>query len=246
MLYQYVDINTLTEAQKNKSATSNTVLNNNQPLSPNKLDQDALMKTGDTGANIPLVVLGFLLFGTGVGLLTLRKRHAKQMLVLVAVLGGGSLLLGSPFAQASDTGSLKAPETVTVNKGTKETKQPVAIEGYTYVGYLHTSQNAPAPIPIPVEKGTVTVHYQDEQGQAISPAETLEGDVGKAYTTEKKQINGYEFKEVIGNTTGNFTKKTQVVTYKYTKTAIPAGDVTVQYVDQDGKEIHFHKLFVEM
>ncbi|EAH0458010.1 cell surface protein [Listeria monocytogenes] len=263
VLYQYVDINTLTKAQKNniikgnpsehltkdkenysfvyqknKSATSNTVLNNNQPLSPNKLDPDALMKTGDTGANIPLIVLGFLLFGTGVGLLTLRKRHAKQMLVLVAVLGGGSLLLGSPFAQASDTGSLKAPETVTVNKGTKETKQPVAIEGYTYVGYLHTSQIDPAPTPIPVEKGTVTVRYQDEQGQAIAPAETLEGDVGKVYTTEKKQINGYDFKEVIGDATGNFTKTTQVVTYKYTKTAIPAGDVTVQYVDQDGKEIH--------
>ncbi|EAK8466324.1 cell surface protein, partial [Listeria monocytogenes] len=118
-----------------------------------------------------------------------------------------------------------------------ETKQPVAIEGYTYVGYLHTSQNDSVPTPIPVKKGTVTVYYQDEQGKTIAPAETLEGDVGKAYTTEKKQINGYDFKEVIGNTTGNFTKTTQTVTYHYTKTAVPAGDVTVQYVNQDGKEI---------
>ncbi|EAH3791911.1 cell surface protein, partial [Listeria monocytogenes] len=193
---------------------------------------------GDTGANIPLIVCGFLLFGTGIGLLTLRKRHTKQMLVLVAVLGGGSLLLGSSLTQASETASLKAPETVTVEKGTKETKQPGAIEGYKYVGYLHTSQNDPAPTPIPVEKGTVTVTYQDEQGKTIAPAETLEGDVGKAYTTEKKQIDGYDFKEVVGNAAGNFTKTTQTVTYQYTKTAVPAGDVTVRYVDQDGKEIH--------
>ncbi|EAC7892569.1 MucBP domain-containing protein [Listeria monocytogenes] len=278
VLYQYVDINTLTNAEKNnmvkgnpteplthdeenysfvyqkntseasnsegstptKKSTNNTTKNltNKQTPPSNTLEQGSLMKTGDTGANVPLIVCGFLLFGTGIGLLTLRKRHAKQMLVLVAVLGGGSLLLGSSLTQASETASLKAPETVTVEKGTKETKQPVAIEGYTYVGYLHTSQNDPAPTPIPVEKGTVTVYYQDEQGKAIAPEETLKGDVGKAYTTEKKQIDGYDFKEVIGNATGNFTKTAQTVTYKYTKSAVPAGDVTVQYVDQDGKEVH--------
>ncbi|EGQ0538654.1 MucBP domain-containing protein [Listeria monocytogenes] len=282
VLYQYVDINTLTDTQKNNMVkgnpteslthdeenysfvyqkntseasnseggipakkstnkpTNNTAKNltNKQPVPSSTLDKGSLMKTGDTGANVPLIVCGFLLFGTGIGLLTLRKKHAKQMLVLVAVLGGGSLLLGSSLTQASETASLKAPETVTVEKGTKETKQPVAIEGYTYVGYLHTSQNDPAPTPIPVEKGTVTVYYQDEQGKTIAPAETLEGDVGKAYTTEEKQINGYDLKEVIGNTTGNFTKTTQTVTYQYAKTAVPAGDVTVQYVDPDGKEVH--------
>ncbi|EOD4727214.1 MucBP domain-containing protein [Listeria monocytogenes] len=274
VLYQYVNINTLTDTQKNnivkgpptetlthdeenysfvyqkntskassndgsgstkRTTNSNT---NKEPDSSGTLDRGSLMKTGDTGANIPLIVCGFLLFGTGIGLLTMRKRHAKQMMVLVAVLGGGSLLLGPSLTQASETASLKAPETVTVEKGTKETKQPVAIEGYTYVGYLHTSQNDSAPTPVPVEKGKVTVHYQDEQGKVIAPEETLEGDVGKAYTTEKKQINGYDFKEVAGNATGNFTKTTQMVTYKYTKTAVPAADVTVQYVDQEGKEVH--------
>ncbi|EAC5025192.1 cell surface protein [Listeria monocytogenes] len=275
VLYQYVDINTLTNTQKNNMVKGNPTetlthdeenysfvyqkntpkasnsegstptnkptnisTTNKQPVPTSTLDQGSLMKTGDTGANVPLIVCGFLLFGTGIGLLTLRKKHAKQMLVLVAVLGGGSLLLGSSLTQASETASLKAPETVTVEKGTKETKQPVAIEGYTYVGYLHTSQNDPAPTPIPVEKGTVKVTYQDEQGKTIAPAETLEGDVGKAYTTEKKQIDGYDFKEVVGNVTGNFTKTTQTVTYQYNKSAVPAGNVTVQYVDPDGKEVH--------
>ncbi|EAE8347319.1 cell surface protein [Listeria monocytogenes] len=263
VVYQYVDITTLTDTQKsniikgnpsesltkdeenysfvyqkNKLVANNTKVNNNQPSPPNTLNQGALMKTGDTGANIPLIVLGFILFGTGMGLLTWKKRQAKQILVFLAVLGGGSLLLGSSLAQASDTGSLKAPETVIVPKGTKETKKPVKMEGYTYVGYLHTGKNQNTPTPIPAEKGIVTVDYQDEQGNTLAPKETLEGDVGKTYKTERKQINGYEFKEVVGNTTGNFTKAAQEVTYKYTKTAVPAADVTVQYVDQDGKEVH--------
>ncbi|EKA2552550.1 MucBP domain-containing protein [Listeria monocytogenes] len=236
--YSFVYQKNNSEASSNEMGTPTKNATNKQPDSSSTLDRGSLMKTGDTGANVPMIVGGFLLFGTGIGLLTLRKRHAKQMLVLLAVLGGGSLLFGSSFAQASEAGSLKAPETVTVTKGTKETKQPAFIEGYTYVGYLHTSQNDPAPTPTPVEKGTVTVNYQDELGNALAPKETLEGDVGKAYTTEEKQINGYDFKEVIGNASGKFTKTAQTVTYKYTKTAIPAADVTVRYIDQDGKEVH--------
>ncbi|EKB1221411.1 MucBP domain-containing protein [Listeria monocytogenes] len=236
--YSFVYQKNTSEARSNEVSPPTNSTTNKQPVTSSSINRGSLMKTGDTGTNIPMIVCGFLLFGTGLGLLTLRKRRTKQMLVLLAVLGGGSLLLGSSFAQASETGSLKAPETVTVTKGMKETKKPDTIEGYTYVGYLHTSQNDPVPTPVPVEKGTVTVNYQDEQGKAIAPEETLEGDAGKAYTTEKKQINGYEFKAVVGNATGNFTKTTQTVTYKYTKTAIPGGDVTVRYADQDGKEVH--------
>ncbi|MBC1466961.1 MucBP domain-containing protein [Listeria welshimeri] len=270
VVYQYVDINSLTDVQKknikkgspsetltndqefysfvyqkNQSATSNNTLNINQSMSSNELnkssntlDRGSLMKTGDTGTNVPIVVLGFILFGIGMGLLIWKKRQAKQILVFLAVLGGGSLLLGSSLALANESGSLKAQETVTVTKGTKETKKPVAIEGYTYVGYLHTSKNQNAPLPVPVEKGIVKVNYQDEEGKALAPTETLEGDVGKSFKTESKQIDGYDLKEVVGNATGNFTKELQIVTYKYTKEVVPAADVTVQYVDQYGKEIH--------
>ncbi|EKA2565102.1 MucBP domain-containing protein, partial [Listeria monocytogenes] len=54
----------------------------------------------------------------------------------------------------------------------------------------------------------------------------------------KKTIEGYDYQTVQGNPTGNFTKDTQVVTYIYTPTPVVAGNVTVQYVDQDGKEVH--------
>ncbi|EKA2561937.1 MucBP domain-containing protein, partial [Listeria monocytogenes] len=198
----------------------------------------ALLKTGDTGVDIPLIVVGILFLGTGICLLTLKRRHVKQILLVLVVFGGSSLLVGS-FAQAAETSSLKPEETILVTKGTKETKKPEAITGYTYVGYLYTTKNdtPPAP-PLPVEKGTVTVHYQDEQGNVLAPEETEEGTVGSPYTTVKKTIEGYDYQTVQGNPTGNFTKDTQVVTYIYTPTPVVAGNVTVQYVDQDGKEVH--------
>lgn len=43
------------------------------------------------------------------------------------------------------------------------------------------------------------------------------GNVGEDYRTEQKDIDGYTFKEVKGNPTGQFTDKAQTVTYMYTK-----------------------------
>ncbi|EAC8616855.1 hypothetical protein AK871_15110, partial [Listeria monocytogenes] len=110
VMYRYVDINTLTEPQKNNvikgnpsekltkdeenysfvyekntsKASSNEVsdptnkstnstmknLTNKQPVSSNTLDRSSLIKTGDTGPNVPMIICGILLFGTGIGLLT--------------------------------------------------------------------------------------------------------------------------------------------------------------------------------
>ncbi|MBC1763365.1 MucBP domain-containing protein, partial [Listeria welshimeri] len=138
--------------------------------------------------------------------------------------------------------NLKPQETTTVTKGTKETKKPGNIEGYTYVGYIHTSKNDTTPTPPPVEQGTVTVNYQDEQGNSLAPSETLKGDVGKTYKTAQKDIEGYDFKEVQGNATGEFTTKAQVVTYIYTKTPVPAANLTIDYLDENGNQIHEPKI----
>ncbi|QIL51056.1 BspA family leucine-rich repeat surface protein [Weissella coleopterorum] len=68
------------------------------------------------------------------------------------------------------------------------------------------------------EKGAdVTVKYMDENGKAIAKSETKRGNVGDKYTTEKKELTGYTFKEVKGSTNGEFTDKAQTVTYIYTK-----------------------------
>ncbi|MBC1619592.1 MucBP domain-containing protein, partial [Listeria welshimeri] len=94
----------------------------------------------------------------------------------------------------------------------------------------------------PVEQGTVTVNYQDEQGNSLAPTETLKGDVGETYTTVQKDITGYDFKEVQGNTTGEFTAKAQVVTYIYTQTPVPAANLTIKYLDENGNQIHEPKI----
>ncbi|MBC1448665.1 MucBP domain-containing protein [Listeria welshimeri] len=205
--------------------------------SGNASSGNSLIKTGDVGPDIYLIMLGFVLVGGGIGLLTLKKRHAKQLLLFLIVFGGGSIMIGS-IAQAVENSNLKPQETTTVTKGTKETKKPGNIEGYTYVGYIHTSKNDTTPIP-PVEQGTVTVNYQDEQGNSVAPSETLKGDVGKTYKTVQKDVEGYDFKEVQGNTTGEFTTKAQVVNYIYAKTVTPVeqGTVTVNYQDEQGNSV---------
>ncbi|MBC1950446.1 MucBP domain-containing protein [Listeria welshimeri] len=205
--------------------------------SGNASSGNSLIKTGDVGPDIYLIMLGFVLVGGGIGLLTLKKRHAKQLLLFLIVFGGGSIMIGS-IAQAVENSNLKPQETTTVTKGTKETKKPGNIEGYTYVGYIHTSKNDTTPTP-PVEQGTVTVNYQDEQGNSVAPSETLKGDVGKTYKTVQKDVEGYDFKEVQGNATGEFTTKAQVVNYIYAKTVTPVeqGTVTVNYQDEQGNTV---------
>ncbi|MBC1390250.1 MucBP domain-containing protein [Listeria welshimeri] len=205
--------------------------------SGNASSGNSLIKTGDVGPDIYLIMLGFVLVGGGIGLLTLKKRHAKQLLLFLIVFGGGSIMIGS-IAQAVENSNLKPQETTTVTKGTKETKKPGNIEGYTYVGYIHTSKNDTTPTP-PVEQGTVTVNYQDEQGNTVAPSETLKGDVGKTYKTVQKDVEGYDFKEVQGDATGEFTTKAQVVNYIYAKTVTPVeqGTVTVNYQDEQGNAV---------
>ncbi|MBC2281147.1 MucBP domain-containing protein [Listeria welshimeri] len=218
------------------------LVNENSPSGNASNNGKALIKTGDVGPDIYLIMLGFVLVGSGIGLLTLKKRHAKQFLLFLILFGGGSLMIGS-IAQAAETSNLKPQETTTVAKGTKETKKPGNIEGYTYVGYIHTSKNdtkpTPLPNPVPMEQGSVTVNYQDEQGNSLAPTETLKGDVGETYTTVQKDITGYDFKEVQGDATGEFTTKAQVVTYIYAQTPTPVeqGTVTVNYQDEQGNAV---------
>ncbi|MDT0089918.1 MucBP domain-containing protein [Listeria marthii] len=252
--YNYIDISTLTETQQNsiingnpnealtndyenysfvyQKNTSGPTTNTDNTTDHNKHQNGTILKTGDVGPNIYLIILGFILLGISIGLLTLKKRHAKQLLVFLLVFGGSSLLVGS-IVQATENSNLKTQESQTVSKGTKESKQPESIAGYTYVGYIHASKNNTPPV---VEKGTVTVNYQDEQGNSLATSETLEGYIGQPYQTTTKNIEGYQLKEVNGNTTGTFTEKAQVVTYVYQK--VPVAPVTVKYLDQDGKQIH--------
>ena len=96
----------------------------------------------------------------------------------------------------------------------------------------------------PIAAADVTVEYVDTEGNEIHASQTISGNVGDSYdaSTEKYQltIDGYTLdkSQLPENSKGTFSEKAQTVTYIYTKNPIPAADVTVEYVDLEGNEIH--------
>ncbi|MCO5495568.1 MucBP domain-containing protein [Enterococcus innesii] len=96
----------------------------------------------------------------------------------------------------------------------------------------------------PIPAADVTVEYVDTEGKEIHPSQTISGNVGDSYdaSTEKYQvtIEGYTLdqSQLPENSKGVFSETAQTVTYIYTKNPIPAADVTVEYVDTEGNEIH--------
>ena len=59
--------------------------------------------------------------------------------------------------------------------------------------------------------GYVKVNYQDTDGHSIWPSINLSGQVDTAYSTEKKEIEGYVFDHVDGAEAGNYSLETQTV-----------------------------------
>ncbi|MFK4935443.1 BspA family leucine-rich repeat surface protein [Lactococcus garvieae] len=70
----------------------------------------------------------------------------------------------------------------------------------------------------PVTSGSVTVHYQDEEGNPISPNTTLTGDINNWINPKQKVISGYRYQAIAcqGNTY-KFTNYPQNITLIYAK-----------------------------
>ncbi|WP_282799098.1 MucBP domain-containing protein [Lactococcus lactis] len=102
--------------------------------------------------------------------------------------------------------------------------------GIRFGGLVKNSYNLEIP-------ANVTAKYVDTDGNKISEDVVKSGNVGDAYSTDQKTIDGYTFKEVQGSATGMFTDQVQTVTYVYTKDPVAGGDVTAKYVDTDGNKI---------
>ena len=81
---------------------------------------------------------------------------------------------------------------------------------------------------------TVTANYIDEDGKQISKSEPKTGKIGDEYTTESKEIEGYELTAVPVNSSGKMTVEPTIVNYVY---KLKDAKVIVKYVDTDGKEI---------
>ncbi|QIL50562.1 MucBP domain-containing protein [Weissella coleopterorum] len=130
------------------------------------------------------------------------------------------------YYQNLNGGNIADSEVLSGNVGDEyETKQK-KIDGYTFkevqgnptgkftdqeqtVTYVYTKD--------PVKGADVTAKYVDESGKEIAQSEVKSGNIGDKYTTEKKDIKGYTFKEVEGSITGTLSDKAQTVTYIYVK-----------------------------
>ena len=96
----------------------------------------------------------------------------------------------------------------------------IDLELKTSVGTItgFSSENV---VALPDDKQSVTAHYVDTEGNAISDDVVKTGNIGDTYSTEQKTIPGYTFKEVQGSISGQFTGQEQAVTYVYTKDIAP-------------------------
>lgn len=113
--YDYVDVNTLTKEQKDSiiKGTPNEIhkndyetyqfvyQKNSSQAATNSVDNPSgnnqLLKTGDSGTNIFLIILGLLLVGGGISLFAWKRGRGKQFLLFLVVFGGVAYLLAQLF-----------------------------------------------------------------------------------------------------------------------------------------------------
>ncbi len=146
----------------------------------------------------------------------------------------------------TDGKTIAPSETLTGNISENYTTTAKTIDGYSLtttpanakgtfstepqiINYIY-AKNAETAQPI-------TVNYRNSTGQKIAKSEVLTGNIGESYSTQPKTIAGYTLITIPPNAKGTFTTNAQTVTYMYTPIAISALPVTVNYLDENGKEI---------
>lgn len=135
---------------------------------------------------------------------------------------------------------------VVKNIFTTHTEDPMSIEGYNHIGIKGDN-----PITIKkdeqtvtfvyekdkvIEKGKVTIKYQDEKGATLAEEKVIEGDISSEYDTsdQKLALEGYEYSHSMGDPIkGTYKSNPQTVTHIYSK----LGKLTVKYLDGAGKSI---------
>lgn len=89
-----------------------------------------------------------------------------------------------------------------------------------------------------VQRGTVKVKHINEDGQEISPMETIVNNqtYGTRYTAQPKTIANYNAGTLVsGSNTGEVNAPELILTYRYTH---KRGTVTVKAVDEDGATLY--------
>ena len=135
---------------------------------------------------------------------------------------------------------LAPTETINGKIGDPYTTQPKTIGDYKLVvtpvnarGTMD-DENTDVIYYYTLKDATVTVNYLDEDGKQIADSVPKDGKVGDDYTSEQKEIDGYEIKTVPDNAKGKMKEEPTIVNYIY---KLKPAKVIVKYVDTKGKEI---------
>lgn len=89
-----------------------------------------------------------------------------------------------------------------------------------------------------VTESTITVKFVDAEGNEIKESESLTKEVGYTHLFVAPVVEGYEV-EGPSSLELTFSDSPQTITFTYNKVAeeVKEGNITVQYLDKDGKEV---------
>ena len=221
------------DSQSSSSSESSSVPGDPEPSKPQ--NSGSLPKTGELNAVILQWLISALLLILGTLLAwSFRKQNGSWKFWLLLVIGLSGL--GAGRAALAQMNYLRASETQTVTKGQTYQYTPPKIDGFTYVGYIHTSSNKPK------VEGTVTARYLTEKQDKLSDDLVTTGTVGSDFTLEEKTFQGYELARIEGKVSGQYQTEPQVTTFIYTpkesqSSAKESGRVQVTYVDEKDAQL---------
>ena len=221
------------DSESSSSSESSSVPGDPEPSKPQ--DPGSLPKTGELNAVILQWLISALLLILGTLLAwSFRKQNGSWKFWLLLVIGLSGL--GASRAALAQMNYLRASETQTVTKGQTYQYTPPKFDGFTYVGYIHTSSNKPK------VEGTVTARYLTEKQDKLADDLVTTGTVGSDFTLEEKTFQGYELARIEGKTSGQYQTEPQVTTFIYTpkesqSSAKESGRVQVTYVDEKDAQL---------
>ena len=221
------------DSQSSSSSESSSVPGDPEPSKPQ--NPGSLPKTGELNAVILQWLISALLLILGTLLAwSFRKQNGSWKFWLLLVIGLSGL--GAGRGALAQMNYLRASETQTVTKGQTYQYTPPKIDGFTYVGYIHTSSNKPK------VEGTVTARYLTEKQDKLADDLVTTGTVGSNFTLEEKTFQGYELARIEGKVSGQYQTEPQVTTFIYTpkesqSSAKESGRVQVTYVDEKDAQL---------
>lgn len=169
------------------------------------------------------------------GYYTFSTNVALDVQVNSAIISSGTVKVNYEDEHGN---SIASPETLSGSVGAPYTSVQKSIPGYTFrrlkagsasaTGVFTSSEQVVTYVysqnitPYPANSTSLTVHYQDTEGNKIAESKTIFGNIGDNYDVSenagyKLNIAGYTFKEIRGIPTGTLAATEQTVIYVYTK-----------------------------